>query len=76
MDRASDLKRELRERVWRLLEERGVARFPRPVYGRIPNFEGAETAARRILQLEEFRARVVKVSYPRLKNVGLKLWVV
>jgi 5-formyltetrahydrofolate cyclo-ligase len=63
MDRASDLKRELRERVWRLLEERGVARFPRPVYGRIPNFEGAETAARRILKLEEFmRARVVKVN--------------
>jgi 5-formyltetrahydrofolate cyclo-ligase len=49
MVQASDLKRELRERVWRLLEERGVARFPRPVYGRIPNFVGAETAARRIL---------------------------
>ncbi|MBS7653247.1 5-formyltetrahydrofolate cyclo-ligase [Candidatus Bathyarchaeota archaeon] len=60
---ASDFKREVRERVWRLLEERGAARFPRPVYGRIPNFSGAEVAARRILQLEEFRsAEVVKVN--------------
>lgn len=60
---AHDSKRVVRERVWRLLEERGVARFPRPVYGRIPNFSGADMAARRILQLEEFRrARVVKVN--------------
>lgn len=54
---------EIRERVWRLLEERGVARFPTPVRGRIPNFVGAEDAARRILGLREYRgARVVKVS--------------
>jgi 5-formyltetrahydrofolate cyclo-ligase len=38
-------KKRIRERVWKLLEERGVARFPKPVYGRIPNFEGAEAAA-------------------------------
>ncbi len=63
MNASSELKRKVRERVWRLLEERGVARFPRPVHGRIPNFSGAEVAAKRILQLEEFtRARVVKVN--------------
>ncbi|MBS7638225.1 5-formyltetrahydrofolate cyclo-ligase [Candidatus Bathyarchaeota archaeon] len=63
MNASSELKREVRERVWKLLEERGVVRFPRPVYGRIPNFLGAEVAAKRILQLEEFnRARVVKVN--------------
>lgn len=57
-----DEKQEIRERVWRLLEERGVARFPRPVRGRIPNFVGAEEAARKILGLDEYRrARVVKV---------------
>lgn len=56
-------KQKIREHVWSLLERKGVARFPRPVYGRIPNFVGAERAAERILELEEYRsARVVKVS--------------
>ena len=56
-------KQKIREHVWSLLEKKGVARFPRPVYGRIPNFVGAERAAERILKLEEYRsARVVKVS--------------
>ena len=56
-------KQKIREYVWSLLERKGVARFPRPVYGRIPNFVGAERAAERILKLEEYRsARVVKVS--------------
>lgn len=65
----SDRKRELREEIWKLLEERGVARFPRPIWGRIPNYEGSETAARRILDTDEFRrADVVKVNpdYPQL----------
>ena len=62
MDTA-ELKRQVRERVWRLLEERGVARFPRPVRGRIPNFVGAEEAAARLAQTEEWRrARIVKVN--------------
>ncbi len=56
-------KRELREKVWSLLEERDVARFPRPVRGKIPNFTGAEEAARRIIGTDEFgRAEVVKVN--------------
>ncbi|MCL7401419.1 MAG: 5-formyltetrahydrofolate cyclo-ligase [Thaumarchaeota archaeon] len=56
-------KRKIREMVWSILEEKGVARFPKPVYGRIPNFEGAEKACEKIVNLEEYkRARVVKVS--------------
>jgi len=56
-------KQRIREYIWRLLEEKGVAKFPKPVYGRIPNFVGSEKAASRILELEEYRgARVVKVS--------------
>ncbi len=39
-------KDELRNRIWNLLEKEGVARFPLPPHGRIPNFEGAESAAR------------------------------
>ena len=53
----------IRERVWRLLEERGAARPPYPVRGRIPNFRGAEEAARLLTGLPEWReARVVKVN--------------
>ncbi|MET1128894.1 MAG: 5-formyltetrahydrofolate cyclo-ligase, partial [Thermoproteota archaeon] len=56
-------KARIREAVWRLLEERGVARFPRPVHGRIPNFAGAEEAAARLAQLPAWRrARLVKVN--------------
>ena len=56
-------KDEIRRRIWGLLESRGVARFPRPVYGRIPNFIGAEKAAERISEQKEFKsARVIKVN--------------
>ncbi len=57
------VKAEIRERIWKLLEEKGVARFPRPVKGRIPNFVGAEEAAARLASTEEWRrARIVKVN--------------
>ncbi|MEM1562680.1 MAG: 5-formyltetrahydrofolate cyclo-ligase [Candidatus Bathyarchaeia archaeon] len=59
----SSIKEEIRRRIWDLMEKTNVASFPRPVYGRIPNFVGAEVAARRLSELEEFkRARVVKVN--------------
>lgn len=38
-------KQALRERVWQELEARGVATFPKPVRGRIPNFVGSDAAA-------------------------------
>ena len=43
-------------RVWRLMEEREIARFPRPVFHRIPNFVGAAKAAGRLRELSEYRA--------------------
>jgi len=43
-------------RVWRLMEERDIARFPRPVFHRIPNFVGAAKAARRLGELPEYKA--------------------
>jgi 5-formyltetrahydrofolate cyclo-ligase len=56
-------KQEIRKRVWSLLEQRNVARFPRPIFGRIPNFEGADLAAGRLRRLTVFQeANVVKVS--------------
>jgi 5-formyltetrahydrofolate cyclo-ligase len=56
-------KQAVRERVWASLEQAGVARFPRPIRGRIPNFLGAETAARSLVARREFQtAGVVKVN--------------
>lgn len=66
----SERKRRLREKVWSLLDERDVARFPRPVRERIPNFRGSEDAAKRILDTAEFRrAKAVKVNpdFPQLE---------
>ena len=43
----------LREEVWAALSAPGIGRFPRP-YGRIPNFVGAEAAARRLAETPEW----------------------
>jgi len=43
----------LRERVWRDLDRPGIARFPKPA-NRIPNFVGAEAAARRLADTAEW----------------------
>jgi 5-formyltetrahydrofolate cyclo-ligase len=60
MPRAPRSKQVIRERVWSLLTERGAARFPGAM-GRIPNFIGAEAAARRLAESPAWRAaRVVK----------------
>ena len=55
-------KSEIREKIWKLLEEKNIASFPRPVYGRIPNFKGAEEAALKLYETKEFKnAKLVKV---------------
>jgi len=46
-------------KIWRLMEERGIAGFPRPVYHRIPNFVGAEKAAQNLRELPEYKAAKV-----------------
>ena len=45
----------LREKIWRLMTEKNVARFPLPCWGRIPNFVGAEAAAEKLRQLKEWK---------------------
>ncbi len=56
-------KQEIRERIWKLLEDKNIATFPRPVYGRIPNFKGAERAAEMLAKTKEFQtARIIKVN--------------
>lgn len=56
MPTIAERKQALRERIWALLQKRGVARFPLPLEDRIPNFKGAEAAAARAAALPEFRA--------------------
>lgn len=56
-------KQRLREEIWREMEKSGVATFPLPCRGRIPNFVGAEAAAEKLRHLEEWeKAKVVFVN--------------
>ncbi|AZB41643.1 5-formyltetrahydrofolate cyclo-ligase [Bacillus sp. FJAT-42376] len=56
-------KKEIREKVWSLLEEEKLGRFPFPLKGRIPNVKGAEKAAAFVVQMPEYKqAKVVKVN--------------
>jgi 5-formyltetrahydrofolate cyclo-ligase len=59
----SRVKASIREMVWRTLERENVAAFPRPVYGRIPNFICAREAAERLVESTPLRgAETVKVN--------------
>lgn len=54
-------KAEIRETLWTRIDEAGVGRFP-GIHGRIPNFDGADAAARRLSDLAVWRqSLVVKV---------------
>lgn len=48
-------KQTIRKRVWEYLERNGLSSFPRPVYGRIPNFKGCEEAAAKLSEIEEYQ---------------------
>jgi 5-formyltetrahydrofolate cyclo-ligase len=53
-------KSQIRAKIWNLMEKRGIARFPRPVYNRIPNFVGSENAAQRLIEIKEYKcARII-----------------
>jgi 5-formyltetrahydrofolate cyclo-ligase len=57
-------KQRLREKIWKLLEEKGVARFPLPCLGRIPNFEGSDKAAELLTTLPEWKRAKIIFSNP------------
>lgn len=48
-------KEDIRMRIWRLMEEKGIATFPKPIFHRIPNFIGAEKAAKKLRELQEYK---------------------
>lgn len=56
-------KQSIREDVWTFLEKNNIAKFPRPVNKRIPNFEGAIQACDNLPQLDAFKtAQTIKVN--------------
>ena len=66
-------KQQLRERIWDLLEAEGIARFPFPPHDRIPNFAGADDAADRLAETEEWQdADAIKANpdAPQLPDGG------
>jgi len=67
------VKEQLRRKIWNLLEERNVALFPKPVHGRIPNFKGADTAARMLIKLSEWNKAFVVKSNPDSPQYHLRL---
>ena len=48
-------KQEVREWIWEKMTAEGIAQFPLPCYGRIPNFIGVEKATQLIQDLPEFK---------------------
>jgi 5-formyltetrahydrofolate cyclo-ligase len=62
-----------RSAVWRALEDEGQAAYPFPPRGRIPNFKGADLAARRLLEHPWFASiKHIKVNpdAPRSSRCG------
>jgi 5-formyltetrahydrofolate cyclo-ligase len=56
-------KSQARDAIWKALVKHKVARFPFPLKGRIPNFDGADRAAARLLEHGVFAsAKCVKVN--------------
>jgi 5-formyltetrahydrofolate cyclo-ligase len=70
-------KQKLREKIWKLMEEKNIARFPLPCFGRIPNFEGSEKAAEKVQELEEWKNAKIVVANPdaaqqKVRELALK----
>ena len=48
-------KQEVRELIWKYMEENNLISFPRPCYGRIPNFLGSHIAGKKLKTLSEWK---------------------
>jgi 5-formyltetrahydrofolate cyclo-ligase len=63
LDKQSLDKQSLRERIWQRIDSDPAVRTAVPPHGRIPGFQGAEEAAARLAQLDEWRgSRVLKLN--------------
>jgi 5-formyltetrahydrofolate cyclo-ligase len=51
----------IRNRIWNLLEKKGVARFPLPPHGRIPNYKGVNICADMLIDVQVWKdANILK----------------
>ncbi len=57
-------KQRIREGIWKLLEEKDLVDFPRPCFGRIPNFRGSRSASEKIREIPEFKSSQCVFSAP------------
>lgn len=57
-------KEEIRLRIWKEMMDKGAALPPFPIYGRIPNFKGADKAARKLIDLEFYKRSKVLLCNP------------
>lgn len=55
MSTNEETKEKIRREIWGKMEKLNIATFPRPVFGRIPNFIGAEKAAKKLRELPEWK---------------------
>ncbi|MBC7194573.1 MAG: 5-formyltetrahydrofolate cyclo-ligase [Caldisericia bacterium] len=56
-------KEEIRNFVWKRMEEEGITDFPKPVFGRIPNFKFSDKTCEKLRNLDEYRnAKVIFVA--------------
>lgn len=56
-------KQAYRRKVWEHLDKNNLVLFPRPAYGRIPNFKGSNEAAQKLLDLSVFKdAKTIEVN--------------
>lgn len=57
------MKQNIREYIWRILETKNIAKFPKPIHNRIPNFIGAEKASEKIFKTSIWlKSSVVKIN--------------
>jgi len=68
-------KAKLRERIWKIMEEKKIARYPLPPYNKIPNFEGSEEAAEKIREIEIYRKAKVVVTNPDFPQKKVREYV-
>lgn len=57
-------KAQLRNKIWEILEQKGLALFPFPIRDRIPNFVGSDQAANLVTTLPEWKKAKVIFSNP------------
>lgn len=65
-------KQHVRQRVWELLDRAGVTRHPAGVYGKIPNFVGADAAADRLAASPAWRSATVVKANPDKAQVPVR----